>query len=125
VTSINLYITSGLPYRKRVVATLPSVRDWWLTDADFEVFLQIREEKEITSPLVLDLSDYLTVSMTDEDTVYIILQMTGAQTRLLLKGGYYDLIISDPEVTDARAYPLIKGRVIRKSLVTAPEASDP
>lgn len=115
---IEFNITPGLPFRRAVMATLPEVRDWWITTDDFEVLSQIRVDSKKESDLVLDLAQYLSISMTDADTVRIDLGMSGEETRELTRSGYGDIMISDPGTTDERAYVLVKFRAKRRNSVT-------
>lgn len=117
-TLVPLRITAGLPFAKTITANLPVGRNWWLNLTDFEVLCQIREKDESNSPLVLDLLPYLTPSMPDLNTISIALVMTGADTMLLLKKGYYDMIVSDVSNEDARAYVILKGPVKRYTTIT-------
>lgn len=116
---VNFDITAGLPFSKLVVVSFPPDRDWWLTLPEFEVLMQIREKEDRQSKLILDLAEYLTVTLADANTVFALLNMTGHDTRFITKSGYYDLVISDAGLVDARAYIMIKGRVLRDSTITA------
>ncbi len=120
---VPLDITAGLPFAKTFVATLPLGRDWWTNTSQFEVLSQVREEARRDSPLVIDFADYITVTMTGADTVTIELVMSGEDTRKVTKRGFYDLIISDVGVSDARGYVLSKGPVRLNGVITA-EARD-
>lgn len=119
-SNVNFHIKAGLPFKKTIVVNLPTGRDWWLAPEDFEVRFQIREERSETAPLVIDMMQFCTVDFDSPDTVTIFLVMTGADTRLINKSGYYDIIISDPLEIDARAYPIVKGSVRMSNLVSAP-----
>lgn len=116
---VPFHITSGLPFSKIVVATLPSGRDWWLDEIDFEVLSQIREGDEYTSPLLLDLKQFITVTFDGIDEVEISIDMTASDTRTLTKSGYYDIIISDVLATDDRAIRVLSGQVHRDAVVTS------
>ena len=111
-------IRPGEPFAKTIVATLPTGRDWWLELANFEVLSQIREKKDRASGLILDLADFMTTTMPDEDTINIELDMKGEDTRLLTKSGFHDLFISDTGTADGRGYYLINGPVKRFPSVT-------
>lgn len=117
--NMRFYITAGLPFLKSIVATLPQGRTWWVNRSDFEVLCQIREAADESSPLILDLVQYLTVSFDDADRVTIDLLMAGEETRNVTKSGYYDVILSDVGTRDARAVVLLEGPIKRKVLVTA------
>lgn len=116
---VPLNITSGLPFSKTIEVTLPNGRTWWINQTEFEVLSQIREGEDDTSPLLLDIAQYMTVSWLAPNTATIELEMSGAQTRLLTKSGYYDVIMSDPLPTDVRAIKIIGGPVVREALVTS------
>jgi hypothetical protein len=116
---VPLHITSGLPYSRTITVTLPNGRAWWTSGSQFEVLSQIRESSDELSKLLLDLKQFLTVTFTSPNTVTILLNINGADTRLLKKSGYYDMVISDILNTDARAFVLVNGPVYRDSVVTA------
>ena len=118
-SGIPFSITAGLPFAKTIVVTLPSGRSWWTNSADFEVRSQIREGQAESTPLILSLSPYLSTVFDGTDTVTITLTMEGKDTRLVLKNGYYDVIMSDAGVADARASVLLRGSVRVQVLVTA------
>jgi hypothetical protein len=116
---VPLYITSGLPCSRTITVTLPNGRSWWTSGSQFEVLSQIRESSDESSPLLLDLKQYLVVTFTAPNTVGIVLTISGTNTRRLKKSGYYDMVISDPLNTDDRAFVLVSGPVYRDSVVTA------
>lgn len=116
---VPFHITSGLPFARTIVVTLPNGRSWWTTAGSFEVLSQIRESPDEISPLLLDLKQFLTTTFTSPNTVTINLVMDGEDTRKLKASGYYDMIISDPLEIDARAFVLISGPVHRTTVVTA------
>lgn len=122
---VRFNITSGLPFSKVINITFPTGRSWWTNTSQFELLFQIREHSKKNSPLILDMRQFLTASFINADLLRISLSMTGANTRLVTKSGYYDLVISDVGVTDARAYVVIKGNVTQKSLVTAEQVNMP
>jgi len=113
-----LDITAGLPFKRVIVVTLPTGRNWWTVLTDFEVRMQCREAAAETAPLVFNFTPFLTVTFSGLDQVYITLVMTGADTRTLTEGGYFDVIMSDVGVTDARGYTIATGSVRRRVLVT-------
>jgi hypothetical protein len=115
----NFIITAGLPVAKEFVATLPDDRDWWADPSDFEVRMHVRDRPSPLGALVIDLTPYLTVTMPSADVVNVKFSMTGADTRAFLRGGYYDVQISDPLVTDSRIYQLSTGRIDRRALVSS------
>lgn len=120
-----LTIVSGLPFGKEINISLPTGRTWWTQLSNFEVLFQIREDKMRDSPLVKDMSEYLTVSMPESDTIKVEIFMTGAETRDLEQGGFYDILVSDTGTTDARAYRVLKGTVKRQTVITAETAGEP
>jgi hypothetical protein len=116
---VPFHITSGIPFARTIVVTLPNARTWWTTSNSFEVLSQIRESPDEASTLLLDLKQFITTTFTAPNTVTIQLVMDGEDTRKLKKSGYYDIIISDPLEIDARAFLLIGGPVYRETVVTA------
>jgi hypothetical protein len=114
---VPFHIKSGIPFAKTIVATLPSGRSWWTLDTQFEVLCQIREGEDYTSPLVFDLQNYCTKTLVT-NTVTINLVMTGADTRKVLKSGYYDMVLSDTLQVDTNAFVVIHGQVYRTSTVS-------
>jgi len=120
---VPFHITAGLPFGKAIEVTLPTVasgRDWWTAANQFEVLSQIRIADDPTSPLLLDLTQFIDFSFTNfPDTFTITLSLTGADTRLLTQSGYYDIVVSDILTTDARAYKILEGVVYYDSVLTA------
>lgn len=114
---VPFHIKSGLPFAKTIVATLPSGRSWWTANNQFEVLGQIREADDFESPLILDLADYMTKSLST-NTVTINLVMTGADTRKVTKSGFYDIVLSDTLQVDTNAFVVIHGQVHRTSTVS-------
>ena len=45
--------------------------------------------------------------------------MTGADTRLLLQNGYYDIMLSDAFTTDERAFVAVSGPVYQSFVVSS------
>lgn len=123
--STPLTLTSGLPMGKIILVTLPTGRAWWLETAEFEVRAHVRAEAKLDSTLLLDLGAYLTVSKDDVDTMRIVLSMDGAETLAVTKSGYYDIIMSDPGVDDARAKRILDGPFTVDSIITAAEDPAP
>ena len=102
--------------------TLPTGRDWWTAQGEFEVLSQIREAPDYSSSLILDIAQFMTVTFdpgVDADLVTIDLDMTGADTRLVTGSGYYDVVMSDIYAIDDRAFPILQGAVYRTALVTS------
>lgn len=116
---VPFHITSGLPFSKTIEVTLPNGRSWWTSDSQFEVLSQVREGPTESSTLILDIAQFMTVSWSAPDDATITLEMSGADTRLITKSGYYDIILSDLLPTDERAIKILGGPVIQESLVTA------
>ena len=112
-------ITAGLPFSKTFNVTLPTGRNWWTNLEDFEAKAQVREKPDNSSALVLDFEPYMTLFFDNEDLVTITIDMTGEDTRNLTRSGFYDVILSDFGVVDARAYELSHGPVRFKPLVTS------
>lgn len=116
---VPFHIKSGLPFEKTIIVTLPTVRDWWTNINDFEVLSQIRESVDFTSPLLLDIRQYMTVTFDGADEIQIDLAIPGSDTRLLTRDGYYDVLMSDVLAVDDRAFPILSGPVFRSSVVTS------
>lgn len=121
---VTFTITSGLPFSKVINVTLPSDRTWWTNSSQVQFLMQIREKPKRDSTLILDMSDYMTFSFVSNDLVRIFITMTGEQTRILNKSGYYDIIASDVGITDARAFILFEGYVKQKTLITAKQVDE-
>jgi hypothetical protein len=115
---VPFHIKAGLPFAKTIIATLPSGRAWWTLDNQFEVLAQIRESDDYSSPLILDIQNYITKSLAT-NTVTMNLVMTGADTRKVTKSGYYDIVLSDVNQVDANAFVVIHGQVYRTALVSS------
>lgn len=118
-TIIPLNIRSGVPFTFEFVVTLPSGRSWWTDISQFEILAQIRDLPAYTSRLQFDLSKFFTVTLDAPDAYMVRLFLTGEQTRLITRSGYYDVIMSDVGTTDARAEVLLAGQVLLNSVVTA------
>lgn len=123
-TQVTFNITQGLPFSKVINVTLPTGRTWWLNSSQVQFLMQIREKPSRDSTLILDMSPYLSFSFISTDLVRINLAMTGENTRLFLKSGYYDIIASDVGTTDARAFVLFEGYVKKKTLITAKQVNE-
>ena len=115
---IDLIIRAGLPYRRR--ARVTGAANIWPTSSDFEVRCQVRVSPDARSTLKATLTPFLTGTIDGED-VLVDLEMTGQQTRNL-PGGYYDIVLSDLGVGDARAMTILFGQLKIQPLVTS--ASD-
>jgi hypothetical protein len=114
-----LHITSGLPYGRTIEVVLPNGRDWWTAGDEFEILSQIRQGPDDVSTLVLDLAQFMTMTFASPDTITIDFQMTGADTRLVTRSGYYDFVLSDKLSIDNRAYIILNGPVSRTTTITA------
>jgi hypothetical protein len=123
-TQVTFNITQGLPFSKVINVTLPTGRTWWLNNSQVQFLMQVREKPSRDSTLILDMSPYLSFSFISTDLVRINLAMTGQNTRLFLKSGYYDIIASDVGTTDARAFVLFQGSVKKKMLITAKQVNE-
>jgi len=117
--STPLTLTKSLPFGKIILVTLPNGRTWWTALNEFEVLFQVRHEVSRDSTLILDLAQYLTVTMDDADTIRIVVSMTGEETRTVVRSGHYDVIISDPGTIDARAKKILEGTFTIEDVVTA------
>lgn len=125
---VPFHITSGIPFAKTVLVTLPNGRTWWTDESNFEVLCQVRESDSVDSDLILDLAQFLTVTFvpgTDPDLVTIDLTMSGTETRFITKSGHYDMVMSDAFAVDDRAIVIINGPVQRYSLVSAASEETP
>lgn len=114
-TPVDLVLTAGLPYSRKIRVT--GGTGVWPTLGDFEVRSQIRREQDSNSALLGDLKPYLTPSIDGLDIV-LDLVLSGAQTKTI-PSGYYDIVLSDPGAVDARAISVLSGQVKVKTLVTA------
>lgn len=114
--SVTLAMTAGLPYHRRV--RVMNGKALWPTLDSFEVRSQIREGKTEATALLGVLTPYLTKSFDGVDIV-VDIDLTGEQTREIPISGSYDIVISDPGPEDARAFPILAGKIKVKALVTA------
>lgn len=106
----------GVPFARRIRVVAGTTI--WATLDDFEVRAQVRSGRSESGRLVADLTEFLTVSLDDAD-ILIDLVLTGAETRALASGGYYDILLSDVGTTDARALKLLAGQFTVNPTVTA------
>ena len=116
--SVTFSITAGLPFSKTFIIARPAGRSWWLQQQNFEVRAQIREKPDASSTLILDLLDYITVTYAN-NVITVYLQMSGEDTRKLMRSGFYDLIVSDVGTIDQRAYKIVEGPARISQLVTS------
>lgn len=121
---VDLFIKSGLPYSKSYLVTLPSSRSWWTNTSDFEFIAQIRKKKTRSSDLLLDITQFISVTRIDANHFLFELKMTGQNTRLVTEDGFYDIIISDPGIADSRAYEIGFGKVKHSTIISAGVAGE-
>ena len=112
-------ITAGLPFTKTFIITLPTGRNWWTSREDFEIRSQIREKPDVSSTLILDFTDYMSITFDGDDEIVAVLQMNGEDTRSFTRSGFYDFILSDVGTVDGRAYKIAQGSVRISQLVTS------
>ena len=115
-------ITRGLPYANQW--RLPNGKDMWPNLADFEVRSQLRKTKLASSQLITNLHLFMTKSYgidTQANDIIVRWRMTGAETRALAGDGFFDVILSDPGVTDERGLRIYSDQIKLASLITAPE----
>lgn len=117
-TKVPMRITAGLPFKRVIVVTLPGDRDWWTNRSDFEVVFQIRTAPRNTAPLILDATKHLTVTYSTGNSVTIEINMSGSDTRRLTKSGYYDILMSDTNSSDGRAFVIVHGVMRVQSTVS-------
>ena len=119
---MTLKITRGLPYAYRW--RVKDGKNIWPTINDFEVRSQLRETKQNTSPLIMNLHDYMTTTYgvdAQSNDIIIDFRMTGAETRLIEETGYFDIVLSDTGVSDERAIKIGPEQIKLSDLVTLPE----
>lgn len=117
--SVPLHIKSGIPYARTFMVELPTGRDWWTTDTQYEFLAQIRVSDSYRSGLLLDLTEFLTDTMETPDVIRVDLIMDGSDTRRLSHSGHYDVVMSDINQTDPRAYVISWGQVHHTDTVSA------
>jgi hypothetical protein len=115
MSDITLTVQAGEPFAQQI--RIRDGQNVWASLGDFEVRAQVRQYRSTTSDLVVDLTPFLTVSL-DANDILITLSLTGAETRAI-RGGQYDVIVSDIGTTDARAVVLIYGTVEVSPVVTS------
>lgn len=112
----DLTMVQGVPFSRQIrVAGGTAV---WSDLTQVEARAQVRRGEEVASPLVVDLTPNLTVSIDGTDIV-VNISLTGAQTRLVPRDGFYDVILSDVGMTDARALKILSGKLILETTVTS------
>lgn len=115
MNDVNLKITAGLPYARRI--RIKDGKNVWPSLDDLEVRSEVRVGVSSTSKLKATLRPFITPSF-DLNDLILDLQMTGNATRSLL-GGYYDIVVSDVGPTDTRAIKVVGGTLTVEKLVTA------
>jgi hypothetical protein len=115
MSSVQLDVKAGLPFSRRV--RIVNGKHIWAELEDFEARMHIRVSEDSGSRLKYDFTPHLVTSF-DNDDIIISWYLTGAQTRLL-KIGYYDLIISDPGNTDAKAIQVLHGYLTLHPVITS------
>jgi hypothetical protein len=106
MSSTQLDVRPGLPFSRRV--RLTDGKNIWADLDDFEARMHIRVSEDSSSRLKYDFTPHLGTSF-DNDDILVEWALTGAETSLL-KLGYYDLVISDTGVEDARAIRVLYGK---------------
>lgn len=114
MTTVDLHITAGLPYHRRM--RIVGGASAWPTLQHFEVKSHVRSSESHKATLRFDFTPFLSREIDGSDIV-VDLKLTGKDTKSV-KSGYYDLIISDVGEVDARAIPVLSGRVILTRVVT-------
>lgn len=114
--TVLLAVTRGVPFARTVRIT--GGTSIWATLDDFEVRAQVRAGRSELDALVADLGPYLSVSLDGAD-ILIVLALSGAETRALAAGGFYDILLSDVGTTDARALKVLAGQLTVNPTVTA------
>lgn len=126
VTIVNdhLKMTAGRPFNQ--VIRIVGAKSVWPELDQLEVRAQLRTEKDSEGSLIADLHTYMTPTF-DENDLLITWVMTGKQTRDLyalnwgyFKEGYFNVIVSDTGLDDARA--LVVPTVTLKAVDTTTSA---
>lgn len=113
----DLTMVQGVPFSRQIHVVGGTAV--WPTLASVEARAQVRRGEEVSSPLVVDLTPFLTVRIDSLDLV-VDMSLTGAQTRAIPRSGFYDLILSDVGTVDARALKILSGKLHLETTVTAP-----
>lgn len=116
---------AGIPWDRQVQIT--DGKDRWATLGAFEARMQIRDGVSSTSALRYDMTPHLVKAFGTGGTandIFISWSLSGAETRVLRaacgdKERFYDLLVSDPGVTDEEALYVLHGRIRVNSTVTA------
>jgi len=120
----DLTITAGRPFRRLI--HVPEARKLWTDVAELEVRAQMRAGKTTEAELIYNLHTFMSWVL-DTDDLEIEWTMTGQQTRALHetmlkfnRKGYFNIVISDKGVVDARA--LVVPVMLLKSVDTTTRA---
>ncbi len=107
MTDKTLTLISGRPFIQTV--RVSGAKNVWSNIGLLEVRAQLRTGERTTDPLIANLHDFMTWAFDVNDLV-ITWAMTGDETRDLyvlqwgrFKKGYFNLIVSDTGIIDARA----------------------
>lgn len=100
--------TSGTPFSQTIRAV--GVKSIWTDLSQLEVRAQLRTGKTTSTPLIANLHDHMTWDF-DVDDLVITWTMTGQETRAMFdlptwpsaKKGFFNVVVSDVGVEDARA----------------------
>jgi len=114
MVEVNLNITKGLPYSRRIRVTDGKLT--WPTLDELEVKSDVRVSAVSTGTLKGSLAAFITPSFEGNDLI-LELRMSGKDTRTF-SGGFYDIVVSDKGTDDIRAIRVLKGRVEMDRLVT-------
>lgn len=114
-TDVNLVITAGLPYSRRI--RIKDGKNVWTSLDDFEIRSQVRAGPTQRAKLKASLESFFTPSYDGNDIV-LDFSMTGSATSSLSKG-YYDVIISDKGAVDTRGIKVMGGILTVRPLVTS------
>lgn len=116
VPGVFLKVRAGLPFRRRVRLTDGKLT-FWDNLSLFEARMQIRVDKDSRSRLKYDFTPHLATAF-DANDILVSWNLSGAET-LELKGGYFDLILSDIGTTDETAIPILWGTIDVTPIVTS------
>jgi hypothetical protein len=114
MNDVELNVTGGLPYSRRIRVT--NGANIWSSVDDLEVRSQVRVSPDWRSTLKASLSSFITASI-DGDDLILDLKLTGSQTRTL-SGGHYDIVVTDKGSDDVRGIRVLKGILRLEPLTT-------
>lgn len=112
--AVRFDVKVGLPFSRRIRVT--DGKNIWADLDDFEARMQIRATDDSSSQLRYDFTPHLVKSF-DVNDIIVEWNLTGEQTREL-QFGYFDLVLSDTGVVDARAIQVIYGYLDLDSIIT-------